>query len=197
MDLALFDFDGTITSRETFPDFMYATVPPRRLAMGKVLLAPLILGYKAGLVSGTVVRAAIVRFGLRGLPLAQVEAVAEELARTVLPGLIRAHAMQRIRWHQARGDVVVVVSGGFDVYLRHWCDAHGVQLICSSLEQADGMLTGRYAGAQCVSAAKVARVRERYELARFGRVYAYGDTREDRELLGLADEAYLGWERVI
>lgn len=196
MDLALFDFDGTITSRETFPDFMYAAVPPRRLAMGKVLLAPLILGYKAGLVSGTVVRAAIVRFGLRGLPLAQVEAVAEELARTVFPGLIRAHAMERIRWHQARGDVVVVVSGGFDVCLRHWCDAHGVQLICSSLEHTDGVLTGRYAEAQCVAATKADRVREQYDLSDFGRVLAYGDSVEDRELLSLADEAYFRWAQV-
>ncbi|MBX3726794.1 MAG: hypothetical protein KF823_12860 [Xanthomonadales bacterium] len=46
MDLALFDFDGTITHRETMPDFLRAAVRPARLAVGKLLFAPLVLGSK-------------------------------------------------------------------------------------------------------------------------------------------------------
>ena len=111
MDLALFDFDGTITTHETFPGFMHAAVPPRRLAVGKVLFAPLILGYRLGLVSGKCVRAAIVMFGLRGLALDEYRARGEAFAQQVLPGTLRAEALQRIEWHRSRGDRVVVVSG--------------------------------------------------------------------------------------
>ncbi|MDX1529481.1 MAG: hypothetical protein R3337_12700 [Gammaproteobacteria bacterium] len=68
MDLALFDFDGTITDRETMPDFMFAAVCPRRLAVGKILRLPLVMGYKLGLVPGSLVRSAICRFGFRGIP---------------------------------------------------------------------------------------------------------------------------------
>jgi hypothetical protein len=56
MDLALFDFDGTITDRETMPDFMVAAVRPMRLVAGKVLLLPLIVGYKLRIVPGTIIR---------------------------------------------------------------------------------------------------------------------------------------------
>lgn len=59
MNLALFDFDGTITDRETMPDFMHMAVRPGRLLLGKIVLLPLIVGYKASLVSGSVVRAVI------------------------------------------------------------------------------------------------------------------------------------------
>jgi hypothetical protein len=62
VNLALFDFDGTITTREMFPDFMRFSVAPRRLAMGKVLLAPWIGGYRMGVVSGNRVRSRIVGY---------------------------------------------------------------------------------------------------------------------------------------
>ncbi|MFC4729677.1 HAD family hydrolase [Coralloluteibacterium thermophilus] len=194
-DLALFDFDGTITTRETLPDFLRLAVPPRRLAIGKVVLAPLVVGYRIGLVPGTLVRSVLVRVGFAGVPAAATAAHGADFAARVLPGLLRPEAMARIAWHKARGDTVAVVSGGFDVYLKHWCDAHGLALLCSSLEEADGRLTGRYRGAQCVRREKVRRVLAEYDLSAYARVYAYGDTREDLDLLGLAHEATYRWAR--
>lgn len=194
MNLALFDFDGTITTRETFPDFIQAAVPPRRLAVGKVVLAPLIVGYRLGLVPGTWVRSCIVWIGFRGVSQARVKAVAERFARDLLPGLIRPEALARIAWHQAQGDVVVVVSGGFDLVLSHWCALHGLELVCSRLESVDGVLTGRYLGPQCVGEEKPRRVRARFDLAIFGEIRAYGDTREDLPMLGIAHRKTYRWE---
>ena len=96
MNLALFDFDGTITTREMLPDFFRLAIPRRRLLAGQVLLAPLIVGYRLGWVPGTVVRAAIVRFGFTGLPVADYEAFAAAFAMQVLPGVLRPEVMQRI-----------------------------------------------------------------------------------------------------
>ncbi|MEI7035879.1 HAD family hydrolase [Fulvimonas yonginensis] len=189
-DLALFDFDGTITTRETMPGFMHRAVPGWRLACGGLLLAPWVLGYRRGRVSGVAVRAAIVRFGFAGVPLTQLQAHGEAFAAEVLPAELRPQAMARIRWHQRQGDTVVVVSGGLDVYLAPWCRAQGLALICSTLEHRHGRLTGRYLGAQCVGEEKAHQVRARYELAAYERVYAYGDTHEDLPLLGLAHHRF-------
>lgn len=190
VSLALFDFDGTLTERELFGAFLAGAVEPRRLAWGRALLAPLVLGYRAGLLSGTLVRAAAVRVGLGGADLAQVTEAGQRFAEDVLPGALRPMAMQRLRWHQARGDTVVVVSGAFDLYLLHWCRAQSVDLICSSLDSRDGRLTGRYRGAQCVGEEKARRVRQRYRLDDYAEVYAYGDTPEDHQLLALASRRW-------
>lgn len=190
MDLALFDFDGTLTDRETMPDFMHAAVRPHRLLLGKGVLLPLILGYKARLVSGVTVRAAICFAGFRGVPVDELQAHGRRFAASFLPGTLRPDAMARLAWHRDRGDTVVVVSGGLDVYLRPWCQAQGVDLLCSSLGHVEGTLTGRYQGEQCVCGEKARRVRAAYPLAQFHRIYAYGDTPEDRELLALAHEPY-------
>ncbi len=195
MNLALFDFDGTITTREMFPDFMHLAVNPFRLALGKLLLSPLIIAYKLGFVSGIVTRAAIVRFAFSGVAFAKVQGIAIEFAKKDLPRAERAQAMARLQWHKDRGDKIVVVSGAFDLYLRPWCEANHVELICSALEHHKGVLTGRYLGSQCVLTEKARRVQQTYSLEEFERIYAYGDTVEDTNLLALAHEAYYQWEK--
>ncbi len=193
LNLALFDFDGTLTERELFGEFLVRAVAPGRLAWGRLLLAPLVLGYRAGILSGTLVRAWAVRTGFTGADHAQVAAHGQRFFEDVLPGALRPMAMERMRWHLDRGDTVVVVSGAFDLYLSHWCRAHGVGLICSSLEVREGLLTGRYLGAQCVGLEKSRRVREHYQLEDFPVIYAYGDTPEDRDLLALASRRWYRW----
>lgn len=193
MNLALFDFDGTITDREMLPAFVRFAVPPARLRLWSWLLAPWVIGYRLGWVSGLSIRSKIARAGFRGMTEADYRAAGERFSREVLPSVLRPQAMARIAWHRARGDTVVVVSGAYDVYLQPWCREHGLGLICSSLESVNGRLTGRYAGAQCVGEEKARRVREQYVLSDFDAVHAYGDTPEDAELLALADES---WFRV-
>jgi phosphatidylglycerophosphatase C len=186
LDLALFDFDGTLTTRETFPDFLELAAPRWRVRLGKVVLAPLVLGYRLGLVSGVRIRAVIVWFGFRGVDSATVEARGRDFSAAVLPGLLRPEAMARLRWHQARGDTVVLVSGGLETYLRPWCETQRIACLGSVLARRGNTLTGGYEGAQCVRGEKARRVKQAYDLSQFEHVHAYGDTPEDHELLALA-----------
>lgn len=190
MDLALFDFDGTITTGESFGPFVKAVAPRWRVRIGGALLAPLVIAYRLGWVSGIVVRAAVVRVAFRGLDAADFDQATLSFTGSYLPTVVRPEALARIAWHRSRGDRVVVVSGAFSEYLRPWCDAQGLELVASSLERRDGRLTGRYAGAQCVLDEKIRRVREACDLAAFERIHAYGDTPEDLPMLALAHERH-------
>lgn len=196
MNLALFDFDGTITTREMFRPFIEFAVSPRRRALGATLLAPMVLGYKLGWVSPNLMRRCAVHVALRGVSEAKVFALGAAFAREELPGVLRTQALERIRWHREQGDRIVVVSGALDVYLSHWCREHGLELLCSRLESREGRLTGRYHGEQCVNAEKSRRVRAAYNLSSYPVVYAYGDTREDHDLLGIAQRRYFQWREL-
>ncbi|MBB3228873.1 HAD superfamily hydrolase (TIGR01490 family) [Luteibacter sp. Sphag1AF] len=196
MNLALFDFDGTITTREMFGDFVrHAVSRPRRLA-GNFIFAPLIIGYKAGWVTGNTIRASVVRFGFRGVPHATVSELAAQFCEIAVPGVLREVAMRRILWHKERGDKVVVVSGGLDIYLSHWCEKHGLELVCSRLESRDGVLTGRYREAQCIGEEKRRRVSEAYDLNTYEHIYAYGDTKDDMEMLEMAQTRFFRWKEM-
>lgn len=188
--LALFDFDGTITTREMLPDFLHYAVPKWRLRFWKPWMLPLVAAARAGWLSGSTLRAVLAWVAFRGMLETEYEAKAIAFARDVLPGVLRPEMMQRIAAHKARGDSVVVVSGAYDVYLKYWCATDGLELIASTLEVRDGRLTGRYAGAQNVNAEKARRVREQYELVGYAEVHAHGDTPEDEGLLALAQRRF-------
>lgn len=160
------------------------------------MLSPLVLGYKLGCISAHTARPVVARFAFRGEPASPVRELGVKYANEALPGLVRQQALDRIEWHKHRGDVVVVVSASLDVYLSHWCQSMGVEVICTQLEESGGTLTGGYVGGDCGGAEKVRRIRERYDLEGYERIYAYGDTDDDLEMLGLAHEKYYRWTEI-
>lgn len=196
MNLALFDFDGTITFGDTFSPFIRFAVDRRQLVTGMLALSPIILGYKLGLVTAARMRRGMVEAAFRGKREEDVRALGLRYSRQVISGVVRPHALERIEWHKAQGDVVVVVSASLDVYLSDWCQKLGIELICSQLEAAAGVMTGRYIGADCAGEEKAKRVREAYDTRAYPIVYAYGDTDEDQALLRLAHKRYFRWREV-
>lgn len=189
MDLALFDFDHTITYVDTYSRFLRASAMPGQRRRGELAVSPWLLGYRAGLVSASRLRARATQVAFRDRMESEVRDQGEHYARTDLPRLVRPEMLERIRWHQSRGDAVVVVSGSLDVYLRPWCDALGLRLICNELESRSGRLTGHYH--PCDRATdKAAHIQARYDLATYTNVHAYGDSREDQPMLALAQHRW-------
>lgn len=189
MDLALVDFDHTVTTCDTCSRFLRSVATPVQLAGAKWSVGPWLLGFRLQLVSAAALRTRATRVTFAGRDAAQVADAGARYAREQLPALLRPAMMERIGWHKARGDRVVIVSGSLDAYLRPWCETHALELICNRLESVDGRLTGRYLGNDR-GAHKAADIRARHDLAAFGRVYAYGDSREDRPMLALAHERW-------
>jgi phosphatidylglycerophosphatase C len=196
MDLAIFDFDGTITTKGTYPGFMRFAVRPARQLLGAIVLSPLIVGYKCRLVSDHRIRTALSRVGFWREDPERVRLLGTRYAEDVLSGMIRPAALERIAWHKSRGDRVLVVSASLDVYLEPWCRSAGTDVICTRLETKDGRLTGRYVHGDCCGSEKAKRIRDRYSLGEYATVYAYGDTEEDREMLEIAHRKYFRWEEV-
>ncbi len=189
-NLALFDFDGTITTRDAYSVFISLVMPRWRLVLALIFTWPLIIAYRMGWLSGFAGRRLVAWIGFYRARCAVVETIAQRFAETNIPALIRPEIWAKLNAHLAQGDQVAVVSGSFDLYLRPWCEAHGLQLFCSSLERSGGRFTGNYSGFQCVGAEKARRVREHFDLNQFDEIYAYGDTPDDRELLALAHRKF-------
>lgn len=196
MNLAIFDFDGTITTCDSWTPFMRFAVPPLRLAAGRALLLPVAVGYRLGALSASRGREIAARVAFQGARAATIRARGLEYATTTLPRYVRPRALKRIEWHRSRGDHIVVVSASLDVYLAPWCQAQGLDVICTVLEERDGRFTGRYVRGDCSGAEKVRRTRERFLLTQYGIVYAYGDSVEDREMLECAHEKYYRWNSI-
>jgi HAD superfamily hydrolase (TIGR01490 family) len=193
VNLALFDFDGTLTRHDSFTAFVFFCCGPRRLLRGTAALAPLLLRYRLGAVAAPRLRAAMIQQAFAGRTHDEVRLLGEQFAAEFLDGLVRPRALERLRWHQQHGDAVAVVSASLSSYLEPWCQRHGVRCLCSALEVRGGLVTGAYAGADCTGQEKARRVSEAFRLNDYREVYVYGDTREDRELIDLGTRRFFRW----
>lgn len=193
MNLALFDFDGTVTTQDTFTPFIHYAIPTFRRTIGAILLSPMILAYKKKFIGASSLRQKVCQIGFAGRKVEEVRVLGESYARNFLPTLIRQQAKDRIAWHRQQGDRIVLVSASLDVYLTEWCQANQIELICTELEIVNGHYTGHYQNGDCTGIEKARRICQRYQLQDYPIVYAYGDTSEDHAMLELAHEKIYGW----
>lgn len=189
MELALIDFDNTVTDCDTYARFLRRVATPEQLAQAWWKVGPWLLAYRLKLMSAKRIRARVTWLVMRGRHADDIAAQAAGFSREVLPEVVRPKMLEQIRWHLQQRHTVVIVSGSLDLYLRSWCEAMGLEMICNRLESRDGRLTGRYAEGDC-GPHKVDRIRARYDLSRYVRIHAYGDSSEDRPMLALAQERW-------
>lgn len=103
-----------------------------------------------------------------------------------LRGQLRPEALSRLRWHQSRGDRVLLCSASPRLLLQPLADWLGVELLCTELKRSDGQWQPRLAGENCKGPEKVRRLRHHLGPLDGLSIEAYGDSKGDRELLQIA-----------
>lgn len=187
MNLALFDFDGTITTEDTFTAFLFYATSRRRLAIGFALAWPVILLYKLSLLPARKTRPVLACVAFWNRREEEVDLIAKRFAAEYLTTVLRPDAMEMLAEHKANSDDVYLVSATLNIYLRHFCQQHGIKLLCSTMEVKNGRFTGRYLNGDCSCENKAVAVKSALNLSNYSKVFAYGDTDEDLHMLALAD----------
>lgn len=189
MELALFDFDHTLTTGDSYAGFLRRVATPEQRARAWWQVGPWLLAYRLRLLSAARLRARVTRLVFAGRHAQDIAALAGGYARDILPGLLCPRMLGQLQWHQAQGHTVVIVSGSLDLYLRPWCQPLALHLLCNALEEHEGRLTGRYRDGDRAPD-KAALIKEHFDLSRYARIHAYGDSREDRPMLALAHDRW-------
>lgn len=182
----MFDFDGTITRRDTLFDFIRFYRGRGALYQGLIRLAPVLLAFKLGFVANWVAKERTLTYFFGGEPQAEFRQRAADYARQRLPRIIRPSALQKINELKEKQAVIYVVSASAEDWIRPWCESLGIGLIATRLETQHRKITGKIVGKNCYGPEKVRRIREELDLGQYLMIYAYGDSRGDRELLEVA-----------
>jgi len=190
--VAAFDFDGTLTHRDTLLPFLLYVSGWQAFIFRMFLLTPTLAGYGLGFIRNDIAKERVLTNFLSGMDIAALQNKAKLFAEQKLPGLLRTGTMKRLHWHKQQGHRCVVISASLDMYVRHWAlKNYFDDVIATHLETlADGSITGKLSGENCFGIEKVRRLeallgpRDGYTL------YAYGDSRGDKELLSCANYAF-------
>ncbi|MEQ8245883.1 HAD family hydrolase [Fulvivirga sp.] len=184
--LALFDFDGTITTKDSFLEFLKFHKGGLNFLFGFALLSPYLVAMKLGLIPNWKAKEIVLKYFLNGLSVEDMKNVSADFSAKIIPRLLRSRAMDQIKKHQDNGDDIYLVSASAEDWLKPWCNQIGIKLIGTRLEIIDEKITGRIDGNNCYGQEKVERVKAEIDISKYSEIYVYGDSRGDKEMLALA-----------
>ena len=186
--LIAFDFDGTLTTRDTLIAFIRYACGTSRFLLGFLLHAPLLVLMKLRLYSNGKAKQRLFSWFFRGMPIETFDALCQSFASTHRH-LLRPETVRLLQQALSEGSEVLVVSASIDNWVQPFFPA--VTVLGTQIEVIDGRLSGRFLTPNCYGQEKVRRILALHPDRSAYRLTAYGDSRGDRELLAFADEAHL------
>ena len=185
--IVAFDFDGTLTIRDSFTEFLRWRAGRRGWALGLAKMTPAVASYARHRDRGRI-KSASVKVFLKGASRTELEADAARFADAVWDRFMRPDALACWDDWGARGAHRVIVTASPEITVAPFAKRLGANHLLGTplVLDADDRVTGRFASANCRAEEKVRRLTAVYgqdlRLAA-----AYGDTSGDTEMLAIAD----------
>lgn len=111
----------------------------------------------------------------------------EFLEKIILPNL-HQKVMQKLKEHKENGDMLIIVSGGFENYLELFRQKFNIDhLVCTKLAIKEGKFIAKIDGKECLGEIKIKKLKEAVNLAEFDlqNSYVYSDSISDKPLFSL------------
>ncbi|WP_366788546.1 HAD-IB family hydrolase [uncultured Brevundimonas sp.] len=186
--IVAFDFDGTLTIRDSFTEFLRWRAGPGAWALGLVKLAPALAAYAKDRDRGRI-KAASVREFLLGVSRQTLEAEAAAFAEEIWPRFMRPDALEVWNDWGERGAHRVIVTASPTTTVAPFARKLGAEALLGTefVFDADDRITGDFAGPNCRGQEKVRRLKSAYG-EDIILTAAYGDTSGDTEMLAMAQQ---------
>ena len=189
--IVAFDFDGTLTCKDSFVAFLAWRAGARRSALGLARLAPAAIRYGQDRDRARLKAAAVQEF-LRGVTRKTLADDARRFAADHSGDLLRPDALKCWKDWRARDARLVVVTASPEILVAPFARGLGAERVIGTRLAFDAQdrVTGLLDGANCRGPEKINRLAEVYG-ADFQLAAAYGDSDGDREMLARAEESGL------
>ena len=191
--LYAFDFDGTLTTRDTLLEFIRFAYGTRRFLFGFLLFAPLLVLMKLGLYPNGKAKQKVFAHFFKGMAIDAFDTLCQDFARTHRH-LLRPDIVRLLEQALAEGSEVLIVSASIDNWVRPFFETEDrsreITILGTQIEIVDGCLTGRFLTPNCYGQEKVRRILALHPDRSAYYLTAYGDSRGDREMLVFADESH-------
>lgn len=188
--LVLFDFDGTLTKKDTLFAFTRFAVGDFKYYLGIAFLSiPMVL-HKLGLLSSQLTKNVFLTHFFSNQDFGNFEKLGKNFAIKILPGIVRPEALKMIQFYREKDVRMVIVTASFSEWIEEWSKMYGIELISTKLEVKNNSVTGKIKGENCNGVEKVNRIREILNLEEYDEIIAYGDSKGDLPMLSISTSSY-------
>ncbi|HZG23092.1 MAG TPA: HAD family hydrolase [Chitinophagaceae bacterium] len=183
--IAFFDFDGTLTTKDTLLEFIRFYKGSLWFYVGFLVYSPFLVAYKLKIIPNYVAKQKVLEFFFKGESIENFQKQCALFSQKILPGLIRPKAMKELELLKSSNSTIVIVSASAENWIKDWADKNGLQLLGTKLATDGKRITGKIDGKNCYGNEKVCRIRQHYELSAYNEIFCYGDSAGDKEMLEL------------
>lgn len=189
MKIVLFDFDGTLTKRDTLFAFIEHAKGKTTFWIGLLILLPWLVLHKFGILSSQKTKEKVLSYFFKGMEISVFDNLCSSFILKI-DQLIRPQAIKKIKLYNQQNARLVIVSASIENWIKPWAVQQNLTVIATRLEVVDEKITGRIYGKNCNGVEKVNRIKNEIDLSHFDTIIAYGDTPGDLPMLKLATEKY-------
>ena len=163
-NISAFDFDGTLTTRDTLLLFIRHARGWWALFGGLLLFSPLLVLMKLHLADNGRTKERLFRHYFHGMLERDFDALCQSFARSHTH-VLRTAGLRTVQQALDRGDRVVILSASIDRWVKaclrpFLVSSSQFQVLGTEIEVVDGRLTGRFATPNCYGPEKVRRLKE-------------------------------------
>ncbi|MDR2774777.1 MAG: haloacid dehalogenase-like hydrolase [Tannerella sp.] len=189
-----FDFDGTITMKDTLFLFIMFSRGKGRLLLGILLFLPLIAAMKLKIYTNEKVKERLFSYFFKGVSIEKFDDWCRKFS-LIIDGILRQKTIEKMHFHKNHGDEILIISASVENWIKPWADKVGVDVVLATKIETDcnGLLTGKFLTKNCTGEEKVNRLTAAFPCRSNYRLVAYGDSRGDKQLIEFADMGYL-WQ---
>src|SRR6185436_18838407 len=94
-----------------------------------ILLCPVLIFYKLGILLNWKAKQIVIRFFYEGVEAEKFHFWSKQFSEENIPQLLKKNAMQELREHLNAGHKVVIVTASLEPYMEAWCKNIGAELI--------------------------------------------------------------------
>ncbi len=186
--IAVFDFDGTITTKDSFIDFIIFAFGYKKFIKGIFRLLPNLFLYSLGVISSHIAKEKVFSYFFKGFTELEFNKLCDNYSLNQSNRIIRREALEKIKLHKEQGHKLVIVSASIKNWIQPWAEKNMFdEAIATEIEIKNNILTGKFKTKNCVKAEKARRFLEKYGDPEKYFLYVYGDSNNDEELLSLAN----------
>jgi phosphatidylglycerophosphatase C len=188
--LALFDFDGTLTKKDTLLAFTLFYHGRLKYLLGLIYLSPILILFKLKLIKNIIAKERFLKYFFTGITIESFEKKCHEFSKQIVPSIIRPEAARALAQRKINGFEIYVVSASAQNWVKPWCLANDISCIATQLEVVSNKLTGKISGHNCYGIEKLNRIKAEIDINSYSEIAAYGDSKGDLEMSSIATKYF-------
>ena len=187
--LYLFDFDGTLTYKDTM--FMFLKFyNSSKFTSQFIKHIPLFILLKLKLSDAEKVKKSFIASILKGERQEKIEQKAQEFFEENYPKIFRKNALDFIENIDSEKTESFIVSASLDIWVKPFANKFNMTLLATQAEFKNGIYTGNFIGKNCNGQEKVNRIVKAIEGKKYDKTIAFGDTEGDNPMLSWANQSH-------